>query len=92
MEHHAGRLNSAADALSHRDTDTDTGAAELFALLGPSFHLLDVIRAATLTDAEASCVCQQLQDAALREPWRLADSFLLHSKHIYVLAHRDLRQ
>jgi hypothetical protein len=60
MEYRPGRLNSAINALSRRDSNTDADAAKLSALSGPSFHVLDVIHAATLTDAEAGCLRQQL--------------------------------
>jgi hypothetical protein len=60
MEYRLGCLNSAIDALSRRDSNTDADAAKLSALSGPSFHLLDVIHAATLTNAETGRLCQQL--------------------------------
>jgi hypothetical protein len=58
VEYHPRRLNSAADALSRRDSNTDADVANLSALLGPSFRLLDVIRATALTDAEAGRLFQ----------------------------------
>jgi hypothetical protein len=60
MEYRPGRLNSVIDALSHCNSNTDADAAKLSALSGPSFHLLDVIHAATLTDVETGRLCQQL--------------------------------
>jgi hypothetical protein len=54
-----GRLNSVADALSHRDEDAfDTPRA--LAISGPTFAFLDELRAATLQDAEASRLTQRL--------------------------------
>jgi hypothetical protein len=64
VEYRSGRLNTVADALSRRDTEevalSSTGAvgAGLYALSGPSFTLLDAVRAATVTTAEGQ---QRLQ-------------------------------
>jgi hypothetical protein len=58
VEYHPWRLNSAADALSRRDSNTDADVANLSALLGPSFRLLDAIRATALIDAEVGRLCQ----------------------------------
>jgi hypothetical protein len=58
MEYRPGRLNTVADALSRRDTEevalSSVGAAgaALYVLSGPSFALLDTVRAATATTAE----------------------------------------
>ena len=55
VEYHSGRLNSAADALSRRDSESSSDdAATLHAISGPSFSLIDDIRAATSTDGEAA--------------------------------------
>ena len=55
VEYRPGRLNAAADALSRCDSESSSDdAAELQAISGPSFDLLDDIRAATSTDEEAA--------------------------------------
>lgn len=92
VEYRPGRLNSVADALSRRDTDTPTDTAVLHVISGPSFRLLDEIRATTDVDAEAGQLRQQLRNASLGPPWRTSDGFLLHGKRIFVPAHNDLRQ
>jgi hypothetical protein len=58
VEYRLGRLNTVADALSRRDAKevalpsaVEAGAA-LYVLSGPSFTLLDAIRAATTTNVE----------------------------------------
>jgi hypothetical protein len=98
MEYRLGRLNSATDALSHRDAATAAESADaaasvvaLQALMGPSFRILDDIRAATATDLEAGHIQQQLLDASIGAPWSAHDSFLLHGKQIFVPALHDLR-
>jgi hypothetical protein len=59
-------LNSATDALSRRDDNVAT----THALFGPSFGLLDDIRAATSADPEGGRLLQQLADASLGVPWQ----------------------
>ena len=61
VEYRSGRLNLAADALSHRDADTAIKSIEL----PPLFCLLDDIYTATTTDPEAGHLLQQLRDASL---------------------------
>lgn len=55
---------------------------------GPPLRFL----AATLADAEAGLLLQQLQVGELGAPWRLADGLLLHGKHVYVSDVADLQQ
>ena len=82
------RLNSAADALSHRDSESSTDdAAALHTISGPSFSLIDDIRTATSTDSEAA----QHRGEGLTTPWRW-DAGLLHGKRIFVPAQDDLCQ
>jgi len=89
VEYRPGRLNSAADALSRRDSESSSAdAAALHAISGPSFSLIDDIRAATSTDGEAA----QLQGEGLMAPWRWDTGLLLHGKRIFVPAQDDLRQ
>jgi hypothetical protein len=96
VEYRSGRLNTVADALSHRDaeevalsSEVEAGAA-LYVLSGPSFALLDAIRAATVTTAEGQQRLQQLQDGELTAPWRLSDDLLLHGSSVFVSDHGDL--
>jgi hypothetical protein len=89
VEYRSGRLNAAADALSCRDSESSSDdAAELHAISGPSFDLLDDIRAATSTDEEAA----RLLDGGLDAPWHTDAGLLLHGKRIFVPAQHDLRQ
>jgi len=89
VEYRPGRLNAAADALSRRDSESSSDdAAELHAISGPSFDLLDDIRAATSTDEEA----ERLLDGGLDAPWHTDAGLLLHGKRIFVPAQHDLRQ
>jgi len=89
VEYRPGRLNSAADALSRRDSESSTDdAAALHAISGPSFSLIDDIRTATSTDSEAA----QHQGEGLTAPWRWNAGLLLHGKRIFVPAQDDLRQ
>jgi hypothetical protein len=96
VEYRSGRLNTVADALSRRDAEevalSSTGAvgAGLYALSGPSFALLDAVRAATATTAEGQQRLQQLQDGELAAPWRLREG-LLHGSRVFVPDHGDLR-
>jgi len=88
VEYRPGCLNSAADALSRRDSESSSDdAATLHAISGPSFSLIDDIRAATSTDGEAA----QFQGEGLTAPWRW-DAGLLHGKRIFVPAQHDLCQ
>jgi hypothetical protein len=80
VEYRPGRLNSTADALSHRNED----AVAAFTLSGPSFALYDDIRAATTDDPVARGLLQQQATDALEAPWSTADGFLLHGKRVYV--------
>ena len=57
---------------------------------GPSFALFADIRRATATAPDALLLQQRLAAGDLEEPWRLADGFLLHGRHIFVPAHDDL--
>jgi len=55
VEYRPGRLNSAADAISRRASESSSDdAVVLHAISGPSFSLIDDIRAATSTDSEAA--------------------------------------
>jgi hypothetical protein len=97
VEYQPGRLNTVADALSRRDAEevalssAGTAGAALYALLSPSFALLDTVRAATVTTAEGQQRLQQLQDGELAAPWRLREGLLLHGSRIFVPDHGDLR-
>jgi hypothetical protein len=96
VEYRSGRLNTVADALSRRDVEevalssTVAVGAALYVLSGPSFTLLDAIRAATATTAEGQQRLQQLQDGELAAPWRLHDG-LLHGRRVFMPDHADLR-
>jgi len=55
VEYRPGRLNSTVDALSRRDSESSSdNAAALHAISGPSFRLIDDIRAATSIESEAA--------------------------------------
>ena len=89
VEYRPGRLNSAADALSRRDSESSSDdAAALHAISGPSFSLIDDIRTATSTDSEAA----QHQGEGLTAPWCWDAGLLLHGKRVFVPAQHDLRQ
>jgi hypothetical protein len=66
VEYRPGRLNVAADALSHRAAELlqpavgELGAATALTLSRPSFAFLDDIRRATATSPDSSRLCQQL--------------------------------
>jgi len=58
VEYRPGRLNTVADALSRRDTESvadsgGEGGARACAISGPSFAFIDDIRRATVTAADA---------------------------------------
>jgi hypothetical protein len=97
VEYRPGRLNTVVDALSRRDAEevalssTGVAGATLYILSGPSFALLDAVRAATATTAEGQQRLQQLQDGELATPWRLSEGLLLHGSRVFVPDHGDLR-
>ena len=96
VEHHPGRLNTVADALSRHDADHDAAVddaegAALCIRLGPTFALFADIRRATAAAPDAQLLRQRLDARYLEEPWRLADGLLLHERRIFVPDHDDLR-
>ncbi|WVZ93531.1 hypothetical protein U9M48_039502 [Paspalum notatum var. saurae] len=96
VEYRPGRLNMVADALSRRDAKHMTlpeGGAGVAAcaISGPSFALLDDIRAAVREAADAQALLRCLQDGDLDSPWRLEDGLLLHAARIFVPDFGDLR-
>jgi hypothetical protein len=95
VEYRPGRLNTVADALSHRDADPadaegDAEGAMLYIRSGPSFALFGHIWWATMATPDAQLLQQQLEAGALDEPWRLADGLLLHGRRIFMPDHDDL--
>jgi hypothetical protein len=97
VEYRPGRLNTVADALSRRDAEATAlsspvdAAGALYAISGPSFALLDEIRAATAATTEGQQRLQQLQAGDLPAPWRFSDGLLLHGTRVFVPDHGDLR-
>ncbi|WVZ80266.1 hypothetical protein U9M48_027757 [Paspalum notatum var. saurae] len=96
VEYRPGRLNTVADALSRRDAEHVTlpeGGAGVAAcaISGPSFALLDDIRAAVREAVDAQALLRRLQDGDLDSPWRLEDGLLLHAARIFVPDFGDLR-
>jgi hypothetical protein len=96
VEYRPGRLNTVADALSHRDTedvadDVATAGTLLCIRSGPSFAFIDDIRRATSTAADAQALRGHLDAGELGAPWRLDDGLLLHGRRLFVPDHGDLR-
>jgi hypothetical protein len=96
VEYRPGRLNTVADALSRRDTESvadsgGEGGASACAISGPTFAFIDDIRRATVTAADAQLLQQQLAAGELQAPWRSDAGLLLHGRRIFVPDHGDLR-
>jgi hypothetical protein len=73
VEFRPGRLNTLADALSHRNTDDSAIAA----ISGTTFAFYEELRQATTQDPECSSLHDQIAAGTLAASWRVHDGLIL---------------
>jgi hypothetical protein len=73
VEYRQGKLNNAADALSHREEDT----AAVHAISSPTFEPFDKLREEIQHSAEAAAVCSRVAEGKEEEGWSLVDGLVL---------------
>jgi hypothetical protein len=95
VEYRPGRLNTVVYALSRRDAEhAPEVAAELGAMCvrsSPTFAFLDDVRQATTRAPDAQEMLRRLGAGKLQAPWRFDRGLLLHSSHVFLPDHNDLR-
>ena len=77
VQYKPGRTNVVADALSHRDTDT-----ELHSVSAPSFDLFTEFRAANSSDLALVALAERITSGALQAPWDLVDGLVTFNRRI----------
>ncbi|WVZ93594.1 hypothetical protein U9M48_039562 [Paspalum notatum var. saurae] len=80
VEYRLGRFNIVADALSRRGSEE----AELAAISGPSFQLLDDLRRDCAQIPEWQHRHDQITTGALAEPWTVQDGLILHGRRMFL--------
>ena len=81
IEFWPGRLNIAADALSHRDETDDC----LNALPGQGFDLFATL-CCELNDNANLCALRDSFVAEWGAPWRVVDGLILHDAYVFIPA------
>ena len=82
VKYRPGKLNTVADALSHRDMDSSTVAA--CALSGPSFAICDVLHAEIQRDSQAQELQAQIIAGTVPDGWAMVDGLLLYQGRPFV--------
>jgi hypothetical protein len=85
VEYRSGRLNTVADALSHRELPEEPSLA---ALSGPSFALYDELRAELQVDEHLRHLRDTITEAR-DAPWHVEAGLILYGSRVYVLATSD---
>jgi hypothetical protein len=97
VEYRPGRLNTAADAFSRRDSEAASeeggtaATAAVAALSRPSFTYLDDVHCATATAPDTLLLQERFCAGELVAPWCEDAGLLLHGSRIFVPDFGDLR-
>jgi hypothetical protein len=95
VEYRPIRLNTVANALSHRDAEH---ASKVVAELGamcvrsePTLAFLEDMRQEIVRAPDAQDMLWRLGDDKIQAPWRFNGGLLLHGNRIFLPDHSDLR-
>jgi hypothetical protein len=73
VEYRQGKLNGAADTLSHQEEDTDA----VHAISSPTFELFDKLRDEIQHSPEAAVVRSWMAEGKAEKGWSLVDDLVL---------------